>query len=83
MILPLQWSFPVFLFTANISMALAAGCTCIMKPAKQTPLTALHMAALFKEVNTYARAKFVMVNSVLLLNMKKNAKNSIGLGEKL
>jgi len=30
--------------------ALAAGCTVILKPAEQTPLTALYLAALSKEV---------------------------------
>lgn len=29
--------------------ALAAGCVCVLKPAEQTPLTALHVAALSKE----------------------------------
>ena len=31
--------------------ALAAGCTIVMKPAEQTPLTALYMAHLTTEVN--------------------------------
>lgn len=30
--------------------ALAAGCTIVLKPAEQTPLTALYIAALTKEV---------------------------------
>jgi len=30
--------------------ALATGCTIVLKPAEQTPLTALHVAALSKEV---------------------------------
>lgn len=30
--------------------ALAAGCTIVLKPAEQTPITALHVAALSKEV---------------------------------
>jgi aldehyde dehydrogenase (NAD+) len=33
-------------------VALAAGCTIVLKPAEQTPLTALHIAALTKEVKS-------------------------------
>ena len=32
--------------------ALAAGCAMVLKPAEQTPLSALHLAALVKEVRT-------------------------------
>jgi succinate-semialdehyde dehydrogenase/glutarate-semialdehyde dehydrogenase len=35
--------------TWKIAPALAAGCTCILKPAEETPLTALALAAMFKE----------------------------------
>jgi betaine-aldehyde dehydrogenase len=34
----------------KLAPALAAGCTCILKPAEQTPLTALEMASWFAEV---------------------------------
>ena len=46
----LQWNFPVVMMIWKIGPALAAGCTCVLKPAEQTPLSALYMAALIKEV---------------------------------
>ncbi|XP_013142744.1 PREDICTED: aldehyde dehydrogenase X, mitochondrial-like [Papilio polytes] len=46
----LPWNYPIPMFVWKIAPALAAGCTVIVKPAEQTPLTALAMAALIKEV---------------------------------
>ena len=43
------WNFPAAMATRKIAPALAAGCTCILKPAEETPLTALALAAMFKE----------------------------------
>jgi len=43
------WNFPAAMATRKIGPALAAGCTVVLKPAKETPLTALAMAALFEE----------------------------------
>ena len=40
------WNFPAAMVTRKIGPALAAGCTIILKPAEQTPLTALALAAL-------------------------------------
>ena len=40
------WNFPAAMVTRKIGPALAAGCTVILKPAEQTPLTALALAAL-------------------------------------
>jgi acyl-CoA reductase-like NAD-dependent aldehyde dehydrogenase len=45
----LPWNFPLFLTCAKIGPALAAGCTLVVKPAEQTPLTSLHLAALIAE----------------------------------
>uniref|UniRef100_A0A914V1C9 Aldehyde dehydrogenase domain-containing protein n=1 Tax=Plectus sambesii TaxID=2011161 RepID=A0A914V1C9_9BILA len=42
----LPWNFPLALLTWKVGAALAAGCTMIIKPAEQTPLTALHFASL-------------------------------------
>ena len=36
----------------KLAPALACGCTVVLKPAEQTPLTALALAALIKEVRT-------------------------------
>lgn len=46
----LQWNFPVMMFAWKIAPALCCGNTVVIKPAEQTPLSALHMAALIKEV---------------------------------
>jgi succinate-semialdehyde dehydrogenase/glutarate-semialdehyde dehydrogenase len=35
------WNFPLAMFTRKVAPALAAGCSVILKPAEQTPLTAL------------------------------------------
>jgi succinate-semialdehyde dehydrogenase / glutarate-semialdehyde dehydrogenase len=35
------WNFPATMITRKIAPALAAGCTVVLKPAEQTPLTAL------------------------------------------
>ncbi|MGH3623220.1 MAG: aldehyde dehydrogenase family protein, partial [Sciscionella sp.] len=38
------WNFPLAMGTRKIGAALAAGCTCVLKPAQQTPLTSLLLA---------------------------------------
>ncbi|MDG3017016.1 NAD-dependent succinate-semialdehyde dehydrogenase [Speluncibacter jeojiensis] len=43
------WNFPLAMATRKIAPALAAGCTSILKPAAQTPLTSLAFAALLAE----------------------------------
>ena len=40
------WNFPAAMITRKVAPALAAGCTMLVKPAPQTPLTALAMAEL-------------------------------------
>ena len=40
------WNFPHAMITRKVAAALAAGCTCVVKPAEDTPLTALALAAL-------------------------------------
>jgi succinate-semialdehyde dehydrogenase/glutarate-semialdehyde dehydrogenase len=41
------WNFPAAMVTRKAAPALAAGCTMILKPAEQTPLTALRLAELW------------------------------------
>jgi succinate-semialdehyde dehydrogenase/glutarate-semialdehyde dehydrogenase len=43
------WNFPAAMITRKVGPALAAGCTMIVKPAEQTPLTALALAVLAQE----------------------------------
>ncbi|MDQ1731227.1 MAG: succinate-semialdehyde dehydrogenase / glutarate-semialdehyde dehydrogenase [Pseudonocardiales bacterium] len=48
-VLVTPWNFPAAMATRKIAPALAAGCTVILKPASDTPLTALAMGALLDE----------------------------------
>jgi succinate-semialdehyde dehydrogenase/glutarate-semialdehyde dehydrogenase len=43
------WNFPAAMATRKIAPALAAGCTCVLKPATETPLTAYALGALCAE----------------------------------
>ncbi|SEG75645.1 NAD-dependent succinate-semialdehyde dehydrogenase [Marinobacterium lutimaris] len=43
------WNFPLAMITRKIAPALAAGCTVVLKPAEDTPLSALELAALAEE----------------------------------
>ncbi|WP_151750331.1 NAD-dependent succinate-semialdehyde dehydrogenase [Acinetobacter seifertii] len=44
------WNFPAAMITRKVAPALAAGCTAIVKPAEQSPITALLLADLWKQV---------------------------------
>ncbi|WP_432877573.1 NAD-dependent succinate-semialdehyde dehydrogenase [Kribbella sp. CA-245084] len=44
------WNFPLAMGTRKIGPAVAAGCTMVVKPARQTPLTMLAFADLMREV---------------------------------
>jgi succinate-semialdehyde dehydrogenase/glutarate-semialdehyde dehydrogenase len=43
------WNFPLAMGTRKIGPAIAAGCTMVVKPAKQTPLSMLALAAILEE----------------------------------
>ncbi|HXC38426.1 MAG TPA: NAD-dependent succinate-semialdehyde dehydrogenase, partial [Burkholderiales bacterium] len=43
------WNFPAAMITRKAGPALASGCTMVLKPASQTPLSALALAALAEE----------------------------------
>lgn len=43
------WNFPMVMATLKLAPALAAGCTMVLKPAEQTPLTALLLGELIQE----------------------------------
>ncbi|HWK14093.1 MAG TPA: aldehyde dehydrogenase family protein, partial [Rhizobiaceae bacterium] len=44
------WNFPLAAACVKLAPALAAGCTVILKPAEQTPLSALRLGEIFQEV---------------------------------
>jgi len=43
------WNFPAAMITRKVAPALAAGCTTVIKPASQTPLTAIRLSELAGE----------------------------------
>ncbi|MCS5735156.1 NAD-dependent succinate-semialdehyde dehydrogenase [Herbiconiux daphne] len=48
------WNFPAAMATRKIGPALAAGCTMVLKPASETPLTALALVAILEEAGVPA-----------------------------
>ena len=67
------WNFPAAMATRKIAPALAAGCAVILKPASDTPLTALAVAGLLEEagvppgvVNVMASARSSKIVSAML-----------------
>lgn len=48
-VLVTPWNFPAAMATRKIAPALAAGCTVVLKPAAETPLTANLLADIYKE----------------------------------
>jgi betaine-aldehyde dehydrogenase len=46
------WNYPILMASQKIAPALAAGCTTILKPAEQTPLTAIELARILDEAGT-------------------------------
>lgn len=67
------WNFPAAMATRKIAPALAAGCSVILKPASDTPMTALAVAGLLAEagvppgvVNVMASARSSKIVSAML-----------------
>ncbi|KAF5403025.1 Aldehyde dehydrogenase mitochondrial [Paragonimus heterotremus] len=46
----IPWNYPAFLCVQKMVAILAAGCTVVLKPAEQTPLSALYIGSLVREV---------------------------------
>ncbi|WP_344603549.1 NAD-dependent succinate-semialdehyde dehydrogenase [Sporichthya brevicatena] len=57
------WNFPAAMVTRKIAPALAAGCTVVLKPALETPLTALAIAAVLEEAGVPAGVVNVVLAS--------------------
>src|SRR5258706_2232601 len=45
----IPWNYPLLMAAWKLAPAIAAGCTCVLKPAEQTPLTAMEFANWFEE----------------------------------
>lgn len=48
------WNFPIGMIGRKVAAALAAGCTCVLKPAEDTPLTALYFAKVCEQAGVPA-----------------------------
>jgi succinate-semialdehyde dehydrogenase / glutarate-semialdehyde dehydrogenase len=59
-VLVTPWNFPAAMATRKIAPALAAGCTVVLKPASDTPLTALAMARILDAAGVPAGVVNVM-----------------------
>jgi succinate-semialdehyde dehydrogenase / glutarate-semialdehyde dehydrogenase len=57
------WNFPLAMGTRKIGPALAAGCTCVVKPARQTPLSMLMLARILEQAGLPAGAVNVVTSS--------------------
>lgn len=69
------WNLPAAMITRKVAPALAAGCTVVVKPSRQTPLTALFLARLLTEagvpdgvVNIVPTARDIAVTAELIGN---------------
>jgi succinate-semialdehyde dehydrogenase/glutarate-semialdehyde dehydrogenase len=62
-VLVTPWNFPAAMATRKIGPALAAGCTVVLKPASETPLTALAVAAILEEAGVPAGVVNVLTTS--------------------
>jgi succinate-semialdehyde dehydrogenase/glutarate-semialdehyde dehydrogenase len=57
------WNFPAAMITRKVAPALAAGCTVVIKPATETPLTALAIASILERAGVPAGVVNVVVAS--------------------
>ena len=57
------WNFPAAMVTRKVAPALAAGCTVVLKPAEQSPLTAIKLVELWAEAGGPAGVFQVLTTS--------------------
>ncbi len=57
------WNFPLAMGTRKIGPAIAAGCTMVVKPAKQTPLSMLALGQIFSEAGLPAGVLNIVTTS--------------------
>jgi len=61
-----QWNLPLYFAVCRTASAIAAGCTLVIKPAEQTPLSTLHLCSLIVKVIIitifiYAFQKYLLI----------------------
>ena len=57
------WNFPAAMVTRKVAPALAAGCTVVLKPAEQSPLTAIRLGELWRQAGGPAAVFQVLTTS--------------------
>jgi hypothetical protein len=62
------WSVPLAMGTRKIGSAIATGCTMVLKPAPQTPLSSLALAGILAEAGLPAGARLVDVGRGALVD---------------
>ena len=67
------WNFPAAMVTRKLAPALAAGCTCILKPAPDTPFTALALVALAEEAGLPAGVLNVITGDAIAIGAELTA----------
>ena len=68
------WNFPLAMITRKVAPAIAAGCTTVIKPADQTPLSALALGELAKEAG---------IPDGVINIVTADATNSVAIGQAL
>ena len=68
------WNFPLAMITRKVAPAIAAGCTIVIKPAEQTPLSALALGELAKEAG---------IPDGVINIVTADAANSVAIGQAL
>jgi succinate-semialdehyde dehydrogenase/glutarate-semialdehyde dehydrogenase len=71
------WNFPAAMITRKAAPALAAGCTMLVKPAKQTPLTALALAELGERAGIPAGVFNVVVGDARTIGSELTSNPSV------
>ena len=67
------WNFPAAMITRKVAPALAAGCSIIVKPATQTPLSALAMAELAQRAGVPAGVFSVLTGGARVIGAELTA----------
>jgi succinate-semialdehyde dehydrogenase/glutarate-semialdehyde dehydrogenase len=71
------WNFPLAMITRKAGPALAAGCTMVVKPASQTPLSALALARLAEEAGIPAGVLNVVTGSATAIGGEMTANPAV------
>ena len=71
------WNFPAALITRNAGAALAAGCTMVIKPASQTPFSALALCELAERAGIPAGVLNVVTGSAQVIGAELTANPTI------